>query len=453
MNNDGRGAADPRRRQYLKGVGGVVGAGTISSLAGCSSGGGDGNGTTSATDSGDGGYSKPIDQAFLSPDSLKIDLWKAFLSGMKEAANDFGMTGSAQDHGGQLSKQISQIQGAITSGADMVAATAPSDAGVQSISETAVDGGVPFFEYWSMGKWLFPSKVGPEFVQYQIPETFKAGAIPAKILFEEMGGEGNYVAILGPKGHIGSYRFEGAKQAQEDYPNINLLGSQYSGGWTRQKGREVMSSFISNHGDDIDGVYCNNGTLGLGAATVLSENDMALPFTGFDGALSNIEYIQNNGPDSGEPYQVQEQAAPPFWQGGWAVAKAWDWLHGWRPEIPERMMWTRTLTVLNPGLDQSKFSDLETTFATPDKYMSVAYNDGHSPYDWKLASVHESGEDWDPQHELVPIRKSEWNQLKWDDSNRPNGLSVPDAYDNADLFDQVAEDYHQRNMNGSNPYL
>ncbi len=200
-----------------------------------------------------------------------------------------------------------------------------------------------------MGKWLVPESVGPEFVQYQIPETYHAGAIPAKVLFEEMGGSGNVVVILGPKGHIGSYRYEGFKQAAEEYPDINVLAHQYSGGWTRKKGRQVMSAFVSNYGDDIDGVYCNNGTLGLGAASILSENDMAIPFTGFDGALSNIEYLNNNGPDSGEPYQVQEQAAPPFWQGGWAVAKAWDWLHGWRPKTPERMLWVRTLTVLNPG--------------------------------------------------------------------------------------------------------
>lgn len=448
------------RRRYVMGLG-TLGTAGIAGLAGCSGGGGgDGGGSGDGGSDGSGGgtdssggYDKTIDKAFMSPDSLKIDLWKAFRDGMKEAANDLGMSASAQDHGGQLSKQISQIEGAITSGADLVAATAPSDSGVRSLAETAVDHGVPFFEYWSMGKWLVPPLVGPEFVQYQIPETFFAGAIPAKVLFEEMGGSGNIVVILGPKGHIGSYRFEGLKDAMEDYPDINLLDHQYSGGWTRKKGRQVMSAFVSNYGDDIDGVYCNNGTLGLGAASILSENDMAIPFTGFDGALSNIEYLQNNGPDSGEPYQVQEQAAPPFWQGGWAVAKGWDWLHGWRPKIPERMLWVRTVTVLNPALNKSKFSDLETRFATPEEYLSVAYNDGHSPYDWKAMSVHESGDDWDPQHHLVPIRKSDWNQLKWTEDNRPNNLDLPDEYDDTGLFDQVEEDYRTRDQNGMNPYL
>lgn len=474
---DGRESRSRRyggRRTYLKTVGGMVGTGALGSIAGCTSGGdgggsgdgSDGSGGDGSSGSGDGsdgsggetstpseGYSREIDKVFMSPDSLKIDLWKAFLNGFKEAASDFGMSGSAQDHGGQLSKQISQIEGAITSGADAVAATAPSDSGVRSLAETAVDNGVPFFEYWSMGKWLVPSSVGEEFVQYQIPETYHAGAIPARVLFEELGGEGNIVVILGPKGHIGSYRYEGLKLALEDYSGIEVLDHQYSGGWTRKKGREVMSAFVSNYGDDIDGVYCNNGTLGLGAASILSENDMAIPFTGFDGALSNIEYLQNNAPGGNEPYQVQEQAAPPFWQGGWAVAKAWDWLHGWRPKVPERMVWVRTLTVLNPELDQSKFSDLETRFATPEKYLSVAYGDGHSPYDWKKMSVHESGDDWDPQHRLVPIRKDEWEQLKWTEDNKPNNLSIPDAYDDTDLFDQVDEDYKTRNENGANPYL
>lgn len=448
---DGDRPVDSGRRSYLKALGATTSAVSVGLLAGCTQ--SQNNSSSTETESPSYSYDGEIDRAFMSPDSLEIDLWRAFREGMREAAQDFGLSANAQDHGGQLSQQISQIEGAITSGADIIAATAPSDSGVRSLAEIASSNGVPFFEYWSMGKWLLPSSIGDEFVQYQIPETFHAGAIPAKVLFEEMGGEGNYVMILGPEGHIGSYRHQGALQAQQDYPDINMLDQIYSGGWTRRHGREVMSSFVSNYGDDIDGVYANNGTLGLGAASVLSENDMAIPFTGFDGASENIEYLQNNGPDSGEPYQLQEQAAPPFWQGGWAVAKGWDWLHGWRPEIPERMMWTRTLTVLNPELDQSKFSDLETRFATPEEYLSVAYSDGHSPYDWKAMSVHESGDDWDPQHELVPIRRSQWEQLQWTEDNKPNDFEVPDAYDDQELFDQVEEDYRTRNQNGNNPYL
>jgi hypothetical protein len=164
--------------------------------------------------------------------------------------------------------------------------------------------------------------------------------------------------------------------------------------------------------------------------------------------------MQKNGPDSGQPYQVQSQAAPPFWQGGWSVGRGYDWLTGWRPRVPEQMMWTRTITVLNPGLDQSKYEGmLDTRFATPKKYNSVAYGSGHSPYDWKKMSITESGDDWDPQHLLVPIRKSEWNQLQWTESNKPNNLTIPDEYDDKALFDEVEQDYRQRNENGSNPYL
>jgi len=451
------------RRTYLKTAGGLS-VSTLAALAGCS-GNGD-NSSSGGTSSGgntdssqtttQGGYSKPIDEAFLTVGSLQNDIWKAMLQGAKEAAEDLGLTNgvSAQAHKGNPSDQISQVSSAVTSGSDIVAGTGARNAGVETLAETAVQNNVPMLTYWAMGKWLLPPNVGPEFVHYQIPETFKAGAIPAKILFEEMGGEGNIVAVLGPEGHIGSFRFEGMKSAMEEYPDINLFDFQYSGGWTRKRGREVMSSFVSQYGDQIDGVYCNNGTIGLGVATILSENDMAIPFTGFDGAKSNIDYIKNNAPDSGQPYQVQSQAAPPFWQGGWSVVRGYDWLHGWRPRVPERMMWTRTLTVLNPGLDQSKYEGmLDTRFTSPEKYNSVAYSSGHSPYDWEKMSIEESGDDWDPQHLLVPIRKSQWNQLQWNEENKPSSLAIPDVYDNKELFDEVEQDYRQRNENGMNPYL
>jgi ABC-type sugar transport system substrate-binding protein len=450
------------RRDYLKAVGALGAAG----LAGCSGGGdgGDGGGSdgggSDGSDGGDGGgtpteewsYDGEIDEAFVSPDNLENDIWQTFLAGAEEAAQALGLSVDYQGHGGQESQQISQLQSTISAGADIITGTAYQNSGVRSVAETAAEGGVPFTSYWTMANWWTPMDSGPEFLQYQIPEVVRTGAATARVLFEAMGGSGNFVHITGVPGHVGSHRNAGVERAMEGYSNIERLGDPIPSEWTRATGRQAMSDFISQYGDDIDGVYGQNDGVALGALSVLEENDMALPVVGYDGFQETTELIRDRSADSGDPYIAGTFAAQPFWQGGYAVVKGYDWLHGWRPEVPERMMFGGGVMILNDSLSQDTFSDLDVSFTEPSQYLDIAFSDGSSPYDWEAMSYEESGEDWDPQNLLVPIRQDDFSQLLWTEENKPSNYEVPDVYDDTELFDRVEEDYRERFENGQNPY-
>ena len=226
VDETGDGSAD--RRTYLKALGTLGAAG----LAGCAGDGGDGGDGGGGEDGGDGGgaaatdwsYDGEIDQAFVSPDNLENDIWQTFLAGAEEAAAALGLTVDYQGHGGQESQQISQLQSAISAGADILTGTAYQNSGVRSVAETAAEGGVPFTSYWTMANWWTPMDSGPEFLQYQIPEVVRTGAATARVLFEAMGGSGNFVHITGVPGHVGSHRNAGVEQAMEDYPDIERLG-------------------------------------------------------------------------------------------------------------------------------------------------------------------------------------------------------------------------------------
>ena len=441
------------RRRYLAGIG----AGLTAGVAGCMGGGG-GGGDGGGGDGGNAGdgedweYDGEIDRAFVSPDNLENDIWQAFLSGAREAASALDLTVDYQAHGGQESQQISQLQSATTSGADIITGTAYQNSGVRSIAETAAEAGVPFIGYWTMATWWTPMDSGPEFLQYQIPEVVRTGAATARVLFEAMGGSGNFVHITGVPGHVGSHRNEGVEVAMEDYPDIERLGEPISSDWTRATGRQAMSDFISQYGDDIDGVYGQNDGVALGAISVLEENDMAVPVVGYDGFQESVELIRDRPGGEGDPWLAGVFAAQPFWQGGWAVVKGYDWLHGWRPEVPERMMFGGGAMIINDALSQDTFSDLDVSFTSPQEYLDVAFSDGSSPYDWEAMSVEESGDDWDPQNLLSPIRQEDFSQLLWTEENRPSGYEVPDAYDDTTLFDEVEQDYRDRFENGNDPY-
>jgi hypothetical protein len=110
------------------------------------------------------------------------------------------------------------------------------------------------------------------------------------------------------------------------------------------------------------------------------------------------------------------------------------------------------IMILDDSLDQSTFGDLDASFTEPQTYLDVAFSEGESPYDWELMSVEESGDDWDPQNLLTPVRRADFEQLLWTDENRPSGYEVPSEYDGQALFDEVEQDYLERYENGENPY-
>lgn len=443
MLNEGTGNGMDRR-DYLKYLGGASALATTG-LAGCAQQtGGSGGG-------GDGGYSGEIDQGFVTIDNLNNDIWQAFLAGAREAASALDMEVGFQGHGGQESQQLNQIQSAISSGTDIITGTAFQNSGVRSVAEAAVEGGVPFISWWTMANWWTPLDSGPEFLQYQIPEVVRTGAASARVLFEAMGGSGNFVHITGVPGHVGSHRNAGVELAMEEY-DVTRLGDPIPSEWDRQSGRQAMSDFISQYGDDIDGVYGQNDGVALGAISVLEENNLNVPVVGYDGFQEAVNLVQNRSADSGEPYLAGTFSARPFWQGGWAMVKGYDWLNGWRPRVPERMMFGGGAMILNESLSQDTFSDLDVSFTSPQKYLDVAFSDGTSPYDWEAVSIEESGDDWDPQNLLTPIRTEDFSQLLWTEQNKPSGYSVPEEYNDTELFDEVEAEYRQRFENGANPY-
>lgn len=433
--------SDVGRRDYLKGLS----VATLGGLAGCT-GGGDGG------DSGDGGSGdgeeSSYDQVFATAETLENDYWSSFATGYETAAEAWGLEHDIQANDADTSNMLSQFDSAVRGGADAVVGTASDDSGVPSLAQAAGDEGVPFVEMWAMGKWYTPLDAGEHFVQYNIPEPVRTGGLTARILFEAMGGEGNFVHVTGLQGTVGANgRNMGVERAMEDYPDIERLGEPLPGDWNRQKSRESMQSFVSRFGDDIDGVYAQNDTEAQGVLTVCRENELNVPIVGYDGTQETVEEIQNQPED--ESRIVATFTSHPTWQAGWAIAKTYDWHNGWRPDTPERMMFTGgSLVVADPSRWQDTLD--HDRFLEPQTYLDSVFGSGDSPYDWKKMSVVESGEDaFDPQNKLVPIRESDFFQLLWTEENKPSGYSLPDEYGNADAFDEVEQTYEEQ---WSDPY-
>ena len=98
-----------------------------------------------------------------------------------------------------------------------------------------------------------------------------AGEQAAIVMEELLGGNGVVVELQGTIGASATIQRE---QGFDDYiaancPGIEIVAHQ-SGDFTRDKGREVMVSMLATY-DHIDGVFCHNDDMALGAIEAIKE--------------------------------------------------------------------------------------------------------------------------------------------------------------------------------------
>lgn len=432
------------RRTYVKGIGGIS-ATTLAGLAGClgdDTGNGDGDGDDTGNGNGNGngdgnGTQTPPDQlqALGAVNFLGAGVWQAWEQGVRAACEEFGVDISVSAAQGDLNQQMSTIDSALGSGTNMLLGQAPSNAGVNSWIDAATQANIPFVSIWVTAPWTTPVDVGEEFLEFQIPDHIQNGEIMAEYLFESMGGEGLVAYISGAPGTAGNFAIDrGLQNVASEYPDIELT-DPIPANWTREGGREAMSQMVSRYGDDIDAVWGQNDAESMGALDIAKERNLDVDIVGLGGIKAALEEMQTDKAED-EPRIIGNSYLGYQWQGGWSIAKMYDWHHGWRPEVPMRMIWSGNRFITR---DQDTFSDTlpdGVTWYEPQPFLDMIYNSDETPYDWAKMSVVESGEDgWDPQNSMTSIKQDEFEVLRWTEDNRPDGYEVPDVYDDTEMFE------------------
>lgn len=435
-----------QRRRVLAGAG-AIGA---TALAGCSGSGGsneggsddsggsggdgDGDSGTTANTSSTGGEDL---SSLLTITTLANSYWESVVRGHEQAAAALDYDPSVETNEGNLNEQLSQVGTALSNGVDAVLGQAFRNAGVETLVQECVDGGVPTVQFWAMANWLTPPDVGEEWVQFHMPNSFLNGYANAVVLFEAMGGSGGFVHIEGVRGTAPNRgRNNGVEAALEEYPDIERLNEPTPGNWVRSDSRDAMSDLVSRFGDDINGYCGQNDAIALGGTTVLEENDISVPTVGIDGSEPALKAV-------GEGRMTATISALGPWQAGWSLVKCYDYLNGWRPDDAERMM-------MHPGVqivsDPSEWEDADRgglSLAEPGEFQSQMY-EGEAPYDWELMSVTENPDSWDPQNQLVPITPElQRDVLGWTDENRPDGYELPEAYTGGSAQEEVRQRYDE----------
>lgn len=411
------------RRRFIKTTAGSSAAVGLGTLAGCVSSRGESR------------------EAVGSVANLENSYWLSWQKGYEEACETFGYDTNLQTNGGDVDQQQSQFDTAVASMVEMIVGQTYTNAAALSLAETAVAGEVPTILAVTIADWYTPLDAGSQYVQFFTPHFANHAYASAKVLFEEMGGEGSFVHIEGNRGTApNTGRNIGLEAALEEYPDIERLEPVLQGNFIRTDARDAMSDLISTHGDDIEGFFGQNDDVAIGGLQRLEESGYDVPVVGIDATEPALERIRD-----GRMAGSVSGMGP--WQAGWSIAKAHDFIEGYELSDAERMMtFNAPLVVADPDEWRDRIGDeIALPIIEVDQYEDAIF-DGETPYDWKQMSKAEVGEEeWDPQIGMSPMGRDDLQGvLDWDDDDVPDGYSLPEVYDDTDELATVQSTYDEQ---------
>lgn len=212
---------------------------------------------------GHGGYKIGITQNNVGVDSYQTTYEKAFIAAAE--AND-KVEAIVLDAGGDVARQIAQLQDLIQQEVDAIIIWPTNGEAVIPAVREASKAGIPVVVTNSN-----IAEAGFPFVKsFSGPDNITQGSRSAEIMcdkFKEMGieNEARVVQISGQPGYTTAIERQKGfdDRLPEVCPNVTLVETQ-PGDWNREKSQTVMEAFLVKY-DDIDGVYAGDDNMGVGA--------------------------------------------------------------------------------------------------------------------------------------------------------------------------------------------
>jgi ribose transport system substrate-binding protein len=173
------------------------------------------------------------------------------------------------DAGGDVARQIAQIQDLIQQQVDAIIIWPTNGQAVVPAIRQAYQQGIPVVVTNSN-----IAEEGQEFMAaFSGPDNITQGAYSAELMCEALAeegqdpseAEGQIVQISGQPGYTTAIeRQQGFEdRLAEACPGVEIMETQ-PGDWNREKAQRVMESFLTKY-DEIDGVYSGDDNMGVGA--------------------------------------------------------------------------------------------------------------------------------------------------------------------------------------------
>ncbi|MEH6835422.1 sugar ABC transporter substrate-binding protein [Falsihalocynthiibacter arcticus] len=203
-------------------------------------------------------YKIGITQNNVGVDSYQTTYEKAFIAAAEANAD---VEAVVLDAGGDVARQIAQVQDLIQQEVDAIIIWPTNGEAVIPAVREAFKAGIPVIVTNSN-----IAEAGHEFVKsFSGPDNITQGSRSAELMCEALDGKGRVLQISGQPGYTTAIeRAKGFEdRLPEVCPDVELVETQ-PGDWNREKSQTVMEAFLVKY-DDIDGVYAGDDNMGVGA--------------------------------------------------------------------------------------------------------------------------------------------------------------------------------------------
>lgn len=345
---------------------------------------------------------------------------------MDEAARisgeKYGFTYASLDGKLDASLQLNQFQQSANQGAKAIIVHSPDGSNIPEITRQGQQKQIFVGNVWGTQAWFTPFDVGDYYTLYAQPDEFLVQGKVTRLLAEKIGGKGKIVRVSGVKGNSADViRTAGANAALKDYPDVELA-AELPGNWNPEDSQKAMASLLSRV-PDLKGVIAQNDDEATGVIAALraggrkpGEDVFVIGADGTDLAAKRIE----------DGTQLATTANVPAYGGYLLTARLFDVLNGWKPRVGERMLQWESVILTKENL----------------KPYLARYVDGKkAPFNAKLLSHVQAGDDWDPQFLLYPVSDLD---VLWGGNKKPSGWKPPAAFQKAKdsgELDAIAKEY------------
>lgn len=197
-----------------------------------------------------------------------VEEFRAFCDNNKDVIKSYYIT----DAGGQVAKQIADIEDLIAKKVDILLVTASSPTAISPVIDKATAAGILTVS--------FDNVVATDDVVIKVEANESGiGIQNMEWLAKKLGGKGKIVMLGGIKGTSSAQqRWDGAQEILKKYPGIEVVGEAWVN-WAFDKGKAAMESFLAAN-PVIDGVWTDGGGSAQGALTALIEAKRLVPVVG-----------------------------------------------------------------------------------------------------------------------------------------------------------------------------
>jgi ribose transport system substrate-binding protein len=379
-----------------------------------------GRSTYAAADSGVAALKKRLNfmDSFY---TLNNDYFHQMDNGAGQAAAVLNIAESRELNNGDVNVQKSHVENAPNLGVNgitMVAATEGSEIDLLRLVNRLQ---IPTVNNHTKAVWNTPIDSGPYYVAFHAPANVTATRARSEQVFKKLGGKGKVVYIEGILGNpVETERGHGFDLALKQFPDIELVARR-PGGWSRTTTAPAIADILTAH-PDIDAVIVSNDDSAVAVVNALEQRNIKAMVSGCDAIPDMVDMVAHGRAFSTYAYG-------PAWLGAYSTVVVFDYINGWRPSVPERMMIFGGYILDTPEAAQ--------------KYKELS-SGSTSPYDFLKMSKVLHPDDWNPQNLLIPlVPEDHWT---WR-GEKPGSYQLPREYAETKEkgeFERVAKLYADR---------